>query len=182
MCVVEDQLIAHCCCFVRIIFHISLFCSNLLCLNSFFLLSLWCSVFIAVCLCARLRWMTFYHMEEEAGRCLFKYLRKQGGRGALRKLCQMTNTRSEEKKQRSWRVFQKTSRVEGEQCREDSNGDTHRVCVAALLPLACCCSSHMQRLLQAALLSFYIEFSFVIPLDMKVFDVIIYDAFNSYLV
>ncbi len=35
----------------------------------------------------------------------------------------------------------------------------------------------MQHLLQAALLSFYIEFSFKITLNMKVFDVIIYDAF-----
>ncbi len=56
-----------------------------------------------------------------------------------------------------------------------------RVCVANLLRLIRCCS-HMQCLLQAALLSFYIEFNFKIPLNIKVFNVIIYYVFNSYLV
>ncbi len=56
------------------------------------------------------------------------------------------------------------------------------VCAADLLHLTRCCCSHMQRLLHAVLLSFYIEFSFKIPLNMKVFDVFIYEAFNSYLV
>ncbi len=61
------------------------------------------------------------------------------------------------------------------------------ICVVDLTRLARCVSlaavcSHMQRLLQAALLSFCIEFPFKISLNIKVFDVIIYDAFHSYLV
>ncbi len=34
----------------------------------------------------------------------------------------------------------------------------------------------------AALLSFFREFSLKVPFNMKVFDVLVYDAFNSYLV
>ncbi len=57
-----------------------------------------------------------------------------------------------------------------------------RVCVTNVLRLAHCCFSHIQRLLHSRLRSFYVGVPLKIPLEIKVFDVIIYEAFNSYLV